>query len=71
MFIVVVVCVSRVLVMGCCVFFFLMIRRPPRSTLFPYTTLFRSDISKWETEYKQREGKEPTEDDMYAPILIG
>src|SRR3712207_9293114 len=24
------------------VFFFLMIRRPPRSTLFPYTTLFRS-----------------------------
>src|ERR1039457_7308870 len=29
---------------GCaaCAFFFLMIRRPPRSTLFPYTTLFRS-----------------------------
>src|SRR5476649_3046797 len=25
--------------------FFLMIRRPPRSTLFPYTTLFRSSIS--------------------------
>src|SRR5688572_31579741 len=25
-----------------CVFFFLMIRRPPRSTLFPYTALFRS-----------------------------
>src|SRR5437868_8149316 len=25
-------------------FFFLMIRRPPRSTLFPYTTLFRSSI---------------------------
>src|SRR2546427_2144098 len=25
-------------------FFFLMIRRPPRSTLFPYTTLFRSQI---------------------------
>src|SRR5256885_15928727 len=25
-------------------FFFLMIRRPPRSTLFPYTTLFRSDF---------------------------
>src|ERR1039458_181052 len=43
-------------VLGC---FFLMIRRPPRSTLFPYTTLFRStrdtfrkfapDIA-WETE---------------------
>src|SRR5258707_4539347 len=27
-------------------FFFLMIRRPPRSTLFPYTTLFRSGISR-------------------------
>src|SRR3989442_4156874 len=27
-------------IMFCC--FFLMIRRPPRSTLFPYTTLFRS-----------------------------
>src|SRR2546429_6605708 len=26
-------------------FFFLMIRRPPRSTLFPYTTLFRSTIA--------------------------
>src|SRR5437899_5089506 len=25
-----------------CLFFFLMLRRPPRSTLFPYTTLFRS-----------------------------
>src|SRR3712207_7317758 len=28
-------------------FFFLMIRRPPRSTLFPYTTLFRS----WRTNH--------------------
>src|SRR2546430_11041327 len=28
--------------MGVFFFFFLMIRRPPRSTLFPYTTLFRS-----------------------------
>src|SRR5437667_7673020 len=27
-------------------FFFLMIRRPPRSTLFPYTTLFRSPAKK-------------------------
>src|SRR5438132_1891506 len=26
-------------------FFFFMIRRPPRSTLFPYTTLFRSQIA--------------------------
>src|SRR5260370_41286243 len=28
----------------CPSFFFLMIRRPPRSTLFPYTTLFRSAL---------------------------
>src|SRR3712207_7144579 len=28
----------------CAAIFFLMIRRPPRSTLFPYTTLFRSDL---------------------------
>src|SRR5260221_214082 len=28
-------------------FFFLMIRRPPRSTLFPYTTLFRSEWECW------------------------
>src|ERR1039457_2135158 len=31
-------------------FFFLMIRRPPRSTLFPYTTLFRS-VAEIETAY--------------------
>src|SRR5437867_10643323 len=31
-------------------FFFLMIRRPPRSTLFPYTTLFRSDDGLGEVE---------------------
>src|SRR2546427_11170362 len=29
-----------------CFFFFLMIRRPPRSTLFPYTTLFRSKAAR-------------------------
>src|SRR3712207_7780530 len=31
--------------MGLLCYFFLMIRRPPRSTLFPYTTLFRSSSS--------------------------
>src|SRR2546425_2754369 len=30
-------------------FFFLMIRRPPRSTLFPYTTLFRSSFRRGTT----------------------
>src|SRR5690349_24083684 len=29
---------------SCCSSFFLMIRRPPRSTLFPYATLFRSRV---------------------------
>src|SRR2546427_8754692 len=35
-------CVSQSPQSGFPFFFFLMIRRPPRSTLFPYTTLFRS-----------------------------
>src|ERR1039458_10660106 len=33
---------ARAGVKSCVTLFFLMIRRPPRSTLFPYTTLFRS-----------------------------
>src|SRR2546422_5301643 len=41
-------CVARILLF---LFFFLMIRRPPRSTLFPYTTLFRS----------RRDGGRPSE----------
>src|SRR3712207_9284987 len=44
---------------NCCIvsllFFFLMIRRPPRSTLFPYTTLFRSDERAEERHVDQRE----------------
>src|SRR6266403_6198170 len=32
----------QIFILLCHLFFFLMIRRPPRSTLFPYTTLFRS-----------------------------
>src|SRR2546430_11910988 len=39
---------------SCFFFFFLMIRRPPRSTLFPYTTLFRSS-----TLVAQRNGGRP------------
>src|SRR3712207_9104123 len=37
-------------------FFFLMIRRPPRSTLFPYTTLFRSVVESWAPGYLDRLG---------------
>src|SRR5256885_8909966 len=35
-------------------FFFLMIRRPPRSTLFPYTTLFRSCGTAWASDGERR-----------------
>src|SRR2546422_1172457 len=49
-----------------------MIRRPPRSTLFPYTTLFRSrdyanKLDKWrrEADYTQRQ-RERTRDDHVA-----
>src|SRR5258707_5485733 len=36
-------------------FFFLMIRRPPRSTLFPYTTLFRSPKISSHAKYRRGE----------------
>src|SRR2546422_7005331 len=35
-------------------FFFLMIRRPPRSTLFPYTTLFRSHLLQPSAGHRER-----------------
>src|SRR5690349_24251854 len=34
-----------------------MIRRPPRSTLFPYTTLFRSDVGRADVEIELRHGR--------------
>src|SRR5687767_15548966 len=37
-------------------FFFLMIRRPPRSTLFPYTTLFRSRVGRRRALRDRRRG---------------
>src|SRR3712207_8597558 len=39
------------------VFFFLMIRRPPISTLFPYTTLFRSDLPQLRLARRARQGR--------------
>src|SRR3712207_7388788 len=45
------------------IFFFLMIRRPPRSTLFPYPTLFRSPAD--QTGDRTRCGKAP--DDVGTP----
>src|SRR5256885_13176460 len=43
-------------------FFFLMIRRPPRSTLFPYTTLFRSLVAA-RPDYRQGAGLRHREPD--------
>src|SRR2546426_7600649 len=44
------------------IFFFLMIRRPPRSTLFPYTTLFRSiDPAQPPSHRKSRRSTTPSE----------
>src|SRR2546430_6142519 len=42
-----------------CDFFFLMIRRPPRSTLFPYTTLFRSHPRRAPTQPEEPLGSDP------------
>src|SRR6185312_9655278 len=47
-------------------FFFLMIRRPPRSTLFPYTTLFRSPV--WRA--RGRYGCEPVVADRPRRAIV-
>src|SRR2546422_1500920 len=44
-------------------FFFLMIRRPPRSTLFPYTTLFRSRIVHRHPRVFRQENEEQADGD--------
>src|SRR5438309_6663220 len=49
---------SITLLLFCAVFFFLMIRRPPRSTLFPYTTLFRSSSFRRRTSCSTSGGRE-------------
>src|SRR3712207_7992485 len=60
-------------------FFFLMIRRPPRSTLFPYTTLFRSaagthPISSWMnqeiTPFERYKGVVDEMQDLALQLLI-
>src|SRR2546426_6133675 len=52
-----------------CYFFFLMIRRPPRSTLFPYTTLFRS--GRGDDDRRQRRRDRPVEPQADAGVLVG
>jgi len=49
-------------------FFFLMIRRPPRSTLFPYTTLFRSAWAQvWRAITREAEAIRRLAIDPHAP----
>src|SRR5256885_17259940 len=51
-------------------FFFLMIRRPPRSTLFPYTTLFRSPRHDRELD-PERLGPRPEHLDRLGEASVG
>src|SRR2546429_3620468 len=51
-------------------FFFLMIRRPPRSTLFPYTTLFRSRQAVKRCSGRDRKEREPVADG-HTGVFIG
>src|SRR3712207_9190033 len=52
-------------------FFFLMIRRPPRSTLFPYTTLFRSPLLRWPADLARRLTERYPAAAVAALVLIG
>src|SRR5437899_10706908 len=52
-------------------FFFLMIRRPPRSTLFPYTTLFRSPGKSVKQHLAHRNSLQPPELAPVSPIEAG
>src|SRR3712207_7171517 len=58
-------------VVYCVLFFFLMIRRPPRSTLFPYTTLFRSvEVAPQHRPGDRRQRQEPQQHhDLHDPGL--
>src|SRR2546430_14371761 len=53
-----------------CFFFFLMIRRPPRSTLFPYTTLFRSPVpTRLSTKAVMTPTRAPSHQPMAPPTV--
>src|SRR3712207_7199626 len=45
-----------------------MIRRPPRSTLFPYTTLFRSPMFRTALEKTRREDPDDVADELLAAV---
>src|SRR5207253_10773971 len=50
--------------------FFLMLRRPPRSTLFPYTTLFRSHANGFSLVRQVLESEDYDGDDLLAPTRL-
>src|SRR2546428_5348581 len=52
------------------IFFFLMIRQPPRSTLFPYTTLFRSPLAGLNVVRFQHEPFHPAGEELLGAIDI-
>src|SRR5689334_25306982 len=52
-------------------FFFLMIRRPPRSTLFPYTTLFRSRLRSASRQTARRRPTAPPAQASWRPGATG
>src|SRR2546430_10586593 len=54
-----------------CFFFFLMIRRPPRSTLFPYTTLFRSAGGQFHVDERGMRGDDGEVDSGRARVNSG
>src|SRR5690242_21502311 len=62
--------ISFALLFSLIVFFFLMIRRPPRSTLFPYTTLFRSFRVARDEVLADREDLDVLEHDLRAVLHI-
>ena len=53
-----------------CFFFFLMVRRPPRSTLFPYTTLFRSMLPKGLIDDRTEKLARDIKDDLHHEPLV-
>src|SRR5437868_8344032 len=53
-------------------FFFLLIRRPPRSTLFPYTTLFRSGLACLTAAYERldEQASDELERQLFRPAQL-
>src|SRR5687768_18048590 len=66
-------CIGKRIDVRAFLFFFLMIRRPPRSTLFPYTTLFRScrgaGPNRCANQHEEENARHPTTQDRKSTRL--